>query len=37
MDRLIREVTELDYHPNNINREGGLLLSKTWKPIIQQL
>jgi hypothetical protein len=37
MDRLIIEVTELDLHPNNINREDGLLLSKTWKPVIQQL
>jgi hypothetical protein len=35
MDRLIREATELDLHPNNINREAGLLPSKTWKPVIQ--
>jgi hypothetical protein len=37
MDRFIREAVELDLHPNNINREDGLLLSKIWKPVIQRL
>jgi hypothetical protein len=36
MDRLLREATELNLHPNNINREDGLLL-RTWQPAIQQL
>jgi hypothetical protein len=37
MHRLISEPIELDLHPNNINREDGLLLSTTWQLAIQQL
>jgi hypothetical protein len=37
MDKLIREVRELDLHPNNINWEDELPLSKTWKLAVQQL
>jgi hypothetical protein len=33
MDHIVREDTEIELHPYNINTEGGFCFSKSWKPL----
>jgi hypothetical protein len=37
MGRFVREVIELELHPNNMNRKDGLILSGSWKLLFRLL
>jgi hypothetical protein len=37
MGRFIREAIEIELHLNIINREDGVSLSRSWKPLIHTL
>jgi hypothetical protein len=34
MDCIIREAVEIELHPDDINRENGFCLSRSWKPCL---
>jgi hypothetical protein len=37
MDLIVREAIEIELYSNNMNREVGFCLSKSWKPLICSL
>jgi hypothetical protein len=37
MDCIVREAIEIELHPNSMNREVGICLSKSWKRLICSL
>ena len=36
-DRFIREAIEIEMHPNNMNKDDGLILSTAWNPLLHIL
>jgi hypothetical protein len=36
-ERIIREAIEIEMRPNNMNKEDGLILSTSWKPLVHTL
>jgi uncharacterized protein YqjF (DUF2071 family) len=37
IDWILKEVIEIDLHPDNMNREDSFSLSQAWKPVIHDL
>jgi hypothetical protein len=37
MNRIVTEAIKIELHPNNMYREVGFCLSKSWKPLICSL
>lgn len=37
MVQVFREMTGIDFHPNNVNGEDGLIFSRLWNPLIHSL
>jgi hypothetical protein len=37
MDRIIKEATGIKLHPDNINRDGGYILSRAWQPVLRRI
>jgi hypothetical protein len=37
MEHIIKEATESELHPNNMNRDEGFSLRKSWKPLLQTI
>jgi len=37
MDSIVKEVTEIQLHPNNYKKDGGFTVSQTWYPVTDML